>query len=295
MKARGPFDPKRYANWRASIPFTNAQIASALRSVKVRTRLNPTMRALELGRVLCARPPGCLCGATHVANLAVVMRRGRRRLAARRLEKIGRSPHSPVEKLLKACGKPVENLWISRDFFLARHLSLVRTSTYNRVPSTYKALAHTARSAVTFALDARLTARPRAVGRSTPASEPHRSDRPSNDARRGITMPKRHTQPMLIGAEFDRGAGSTREDDPIPVEFEFDSEALAARRTQLDHLAYHGPGLTFGELEIGAPFTWAYPIPPGPEPLYKRTDTRYSWPGGFGTAERYYRVERWSK
>jgi hypothetical protein len=65
-----------------------------------------------------------------------------------------------------------------------------------------------------------------------------------------------------------------------------------------EHLAYHGPGLTFGELAIGERFEWAAPIPRGPEPLTKTAADRYEFGrrasgiGGYGTAEDYYRVER---
>jgi hypothetical protein len=59
------------------------------------------------------------------------------------------------------------------------------------------------------------------------------------------------------------------------------------------HLAYHGPGLTFGELAVGEAFRWAAPLPAGPEALRKTSATRYEWSRGYGTAEDYYRVERW--
>jgi len=60
-----------------------------------------------------------------------------------------------------------------------------------------------------------------------------------------------------------------------------------------EHLAYHGLGLTFGELAIGERFEWAPPLPVGrPEPLVKVTADRYAWSRGTGTAADYYRVER---
>jgi hypothetical protein len=57
-------------------------------------------------------------------------------------------------------------------------------------------------------------------------------------------------------------------------------------------IAYHGPGLTFGDLAIGDKFEWPPPIPPGPEPMVKTSDVRYDWSRGHGTAEAFYRVER---
>jgi len=65
----------------------------------------------------------------------------------------------------------------------------------------------------------------------------------------------------------------------------------------LEQIAYHGPGLTFGELAIGECFTWpAGPgkIPRGTEPIVKTAENRYEWSRGFGTAEDFYRVERWT-
>jgi hypothetical protein len=58
-------------------------------------------------------------------------------------------------------------------------------------------------------------------------------------------------------------------------------------------IAYHGAGLTFGELAIGDRFHWPPPIPRGPEPMVKSGDDRYEWSRGYGTAKSFYRVERW--
>lgn len=57
-------------------------------------------------------------------------------------------------------------------------------------------------------------------------------------------------------------------------------------------IAYHGPGLTFGELAIGELFDWAAPIPRGPEPLVKTAADQYAWSRGTGRADAFYRVER---
>jgi hypothetical protein len=57
-------------------------------------------------------------------------------------------------------------------------------------------------------------------------------------------------------------------------------------------IAYHGPGLTFGELAIGELFEWPPPLPQGCEPIVKTADDRYEWSRGYGTAEPFYRVER---
>ena len=70
---------------------------------------------------------------------------------------------------------------------------------------------------------------------------------------------------------------------------------LPLERAHAEHLAYRGPGLTFGELAIGELFEWAKPIPVGTEPIAKASATRYEWSGGYGTAEAYYRVERWPR
>lgn len=74
-----------------------------------------------------------------------------------------------------------------------------------------------------------------------------------------------------------------------------------------EHLAYHGPGPTFGELAIGDRFTWApklgeasRPHRPGFE-YWKVSATTYEFwirgqvdgRRGYGTAEDFYRVERW--
>jgi len=59
--------------------------------------------------------------------------------------------------------------------------------------------------------------------------------------------------------------------------------------------AYHGPGLTFGELAIGELFDWPAPLPVGPEPLVKATAMRYEWTRGYGFAEPFDRVERWPR
>lgn len=58
-------------------------------------------------------------------------------------------------------------------------------------------------------------------------------------------------------------------------------------------IAAHGPGLTFDALAIGELFDWPPPLPPGPEPLVKTAADRYAWSRGTGTAEGFYRVERW--
>lgn len=64
-----------------------------------------------------------------------------------------------------------------------------------------------------------------------------------------------------------------------------------------DQILYHGPGPTFGELAIGECFEWAAPIPcaRSGEPLVKTSAVRYEWSRGFGTAEDFYRVERWPR
>ncbi len=58
-------------------------------------------------------------------------------------------------------------------------------------------------------------------------------------------------------------------------------------------IAYHGPGLTFGELVIGECFEWPLPIPRAytREPLVKTSDTTYAWSKGTGTAAAYDRVD----
>jgi hypothetical protein len=56
-----------------------------------------------------------------------------------------------------------------------------------------------------------------------------------------------------------------------------------------------GPGLTFGELAIGELFDWPSPISVGREPIVKASETRYEWSRGYGTAEPFYRVERWPR
>jgi hypothetical protein len=60
----------------------------------------------------------------------------------------------------------------------------------------------------------------------------------------------------------------------------------------LIQIATHGPGPTFGELAIGELFDWPPPIPRGPEPMIKTSETRYEWSRGYGLAEAFYRVER---
>jgi len=70
--------------------------------------------------------------------------------------------------------------------------------------------------------------------------------------------------------------------------------AMQRVRNIAAQIAYHGPGLTFGELAIGECFTWAPPIPRGPEPIVKTAEDRYAWSRGYGTAEDFYRVERWT-
>jgi hypothetical protein len=72
------------------------------------------------------------------------------------------------------------------------------------------------------------------------------------------------------------------------------------RRAQnvLDQLAAHGPGLTFGELAIGELFTWPDRLGGA---IVKVADDGYEfWIHGkvggrlgTGTAEDFYRVERW--
>lgn len=76
---------------------------------------------------------------------------------------------------------------------------------------------------------------------------------------------------------------------PLAARLKADADEANAR-TQV---AYHGPGLTFGELAIGESFYWPPPIPRGPEPMVKSGDDRYEWSRGYGTAESFYRVERW--
>ncbi|MEP7304186.1 MAG: hypothetical protein ABJA98_01585 [Acidobacteriota bacterium] len=70
------------------------------------------------------------------------------------------------------------------------------------------------------------------------------------------------------------------------------------RRAQhaADQILAHGPGLTFGALAIGECFEWPPPIPcaDGGEPLVKTSDVGYAWSRGTGTAEAFYRVERWT-
>lgn len=83
-----------------------------------------------------------------------------------------------------------------------------------------------------------------------------------------------------------------------PAQFDlFDTFVARGRLAQqeADHLAYHGPGLTFGELAIGDSFRWADPIPRGPKPLIKLNDRVYTTSGGSGEAEAFYRVERWTE
>ncbi len=96
---------------------------------------------------------------------------------------------------------------------------------------------------------------------------------------------------------------ASAERPPLPVAFNVHDEKVARQaleRAKAEHLAYHGPGLTFGELAIGECFDWAPPLPRGPRPLVKTSDTRYEFErdpgevGGYGTAAAYYRVERWS-
>jgi hypothetical protein len=69
-------------------------------------------------------------------------------------------------------------------------------------------------------------------------------------------------------------------------------DQAAATAHAAAQIAYHGPGLTFGELAIGERFEWPAPIPCGPEPMVKTAVDRYGWSRGFGTAETFYRVER---
>lgn len=83
-----------------------------------------------------------------------------------------------------------------------------------------------------------------------------------------------------------------------PVQFDLFEARLARDRratAEAEHLAYHGAGLTFGELAIGEPFEWAPPIPRGGEPLRKLSATEYGWSRGHGIAEPYYRVQRWTE
>jgi hypothetical protein len=64
-----------------------------------------------------------------------------------------------------------------------------------------------------------------------------------------------------------------------------------------EQIAAHGSGPTFGELAIGECFEWPPPIPRARsgEPLVKTSETRYEWSRGYGTAESFYRVERWPR
>jgi hypothetical protein len=65
----------------------------------------------------------------------------------------------------------------------------------------------------------------------------------------------------------------------------------------IDQIRAHGPGLTFGELAIGECFDWPAPIPVADsgEPLIKTSAGQYEWSRGCGTAEAFYRVERWPR
>lgn len=83
---------------------------------------------------------------------------------------------------------------------------------------------------------------------------------------------------------------------------EFLARGQRAQRV-VDHLAAYGPGLTFGELAIGELFAHASPLDrpdvQQPSPHVKLDATRYGCylaagvPTGTGSAEDYYRVERW--
>jgi hypothetical protein len=79
--------------------------------------------------------------------------------------------------------------------------------------------------------------------------------------------------------------------EPIGVLQDFVDRGRRAQ-ARAEHLIFHGPGLTFGELAIGERFWWAAPVPRGPEPMRKRSATTYGWTKGGGEAEDYYRVER---
>lgn len=69
----------------------------------------------------------------------------------------------------------------------------------------------------------------------------------------------------------------------------------ADERNAKTQLEYHGPGLVWSDLEIGALFEWPAPIPRGPEPMRKTSEVRYDWSRGYGSAEAFYRVERWPR
>jgi hypothetical protein len=77
-------------------------------------------------------------------------------------------------------------------------------------------------------------------------------------------------------------------------------ERFVAQGQQAQHaaeqIAYHGPGPTFGALAIGECFDWPPPIPRARsgEPLVKTSDATYAWSRGWGKAEAFYRVERWT-
>jgi hypothetical protein len=81
----------------------------------------------------------------------------------------------------------------------------------------------------------------------------------------------------------------------IPLRPVDDAPADDAAANAAAQIAYHGPGLTFGELAIGEYFEWPPPIPQGPEPMVKTAADRYEWTRGYGTAESFYRVERWER
>lgn len=91
----------------------------------------------------------------------------------------------------------------------------------------------------------------------------------------------------------------------MTAQLRFDAHERAAARQRreaaiAEHLAVYGRGLTFAELAIGEYFLWAGPVNGGP--MWKVTAARYEFwihnvVGGkvaYGTAEDYYRVERWT-
>jgi hypothetical protein len=101
-----------------------------------------------------------------------------------------------------------------------------------------------------------------------------------------------------------RDRRKARSAEPLPVAFNVHDEKVARLRLEqakVDHLAVYGPGLTFGELAIGEWFMWVG-FMSGGGPMWKVTEVRYEfWIHGvvggrlaYGTAEDYYRVERWT-
>jgi hypothetical protein len=87
-----------------------------------------------------------------------------------------------------------------------------------------------------------------------------------------------------------RGGGKQIELHGFPAREERRRAAML-ERARAEHLAYHGPGPTFGELAIGDRFRWAAPLNDGPV-MTKADADFYTWDRGSGTAQDYYRVER---